>query len=107
MPRPKGTPNKLTSEIKERLQSVIESTMESIRIDDMNTNQKLKLLQLGLQYIMPKLRSINDMTQEQDEDLPFLIDIHKRDPETEEWVHEYIESSLPKSLMKNNKDKWS
>ena len=47
------------------------------------------------------------MTQEQDKDLPFLIDIHKRDPETDEWVHEYIESSLPKALMNNNKDKWS
>ena len=50
----------------------------------MDTNQKLKLLQSSLHYIIPKLRSINDMTKEQDEDLPFLIDIHKRDEETGE-----------------------
>ena len=107
MPRPKGSTNKLTSDVKEQLRNLIDEVINSIDVDSMDTNQKLKLLQLSLHYIIPKLRSINDMTQQEDEELPFLIDIHKRDPETEEWVHEYIESSLPKSLMKNNKDKWS
>ena len=73
----------------------------------MDTNQKLKLLQLSLHYIIPKLRSINDMTKEQDEDLPFLIDIHKRDEETGEWLHEYVESNIPACVIKNNRDKWS
>ena len=73
----------------------------------MDTNQKLKLLQLSLHYIIPKLRSINDMTKEQDEDLPFLIDIHKRDEETGEWLHKYVESNIPAGVIKNNRDKWS
>jgi hypothetical protein len=71
-------PNKLTSEIKERLQSVIESTMESIRIDDMNTNQKLKLLQLGLQYIIPKLTSTTIHEEDSCIDEPIFIEVLKR-----------------------------
>ena len=57
MPRPKGSQNKLTTEIKDRLQKIIDDTVDSLVLDDMNTNQKLKLLQLGLQYIIPKLQS--------------------------------------------------
>ena len=57
---------------------------------------------------IPKLRSINNTNDDQyDEELPFIIDIHKRDPDTNDWVHEYVESSIPKSTLKNNRDKWS
>ena len=44
MPRPKGSQNKLTTEIKDRLQKIIDDTVSSLVQDDMNTNQKLKLL---------------------------------------------------------------
>ena len=74
----------------------------------MDTTQKLKLLQLSLHYVIPKLRSINNTNDDQDdEELPFIIDIHKRDPDTNDSVHEYVESSIPKSTVKNNRDKWS
>ena len=48
MPRPKESQNKLTTEIKDRLQKIMDDTIDSLVLDDMNTNQKLKLLQLGL-----------------------------------------------------------
>jgi hypothetical protein len=88
-------PNKLTSEIKERLQSVIESTMESIRIDDMNTNQKLKLLQLGLQYIIPKLTSTTIHEEDSCIDEPIFIEVLKRkeDSDEEEWADNFEVSS--------------
>ena len=35
MPRPKGSPNKITSEIKERLSQVIMDAMATIDIDSM------------------------------------------------------------------------
>ena len=55
MPRPKGSPNKITSEIKERLSQVIMDAMSSIDIDLMTQNEKLKLIQLGLTYVVPRL----------------------------------------------------
>ncbi|MEL0301977.1 MAG: hypothetical protein VW976_08895, partial [Flavobacteriaceae bacterium] len=57
MPRPKGSPNKVTAAVKERLQSLIDSTVNSIHLNDMTTSEKLKLLQLSLHYVLPKLRS--------------------------------------------------
>ena len=56
MPRPKGSPNKITSEIKERLSQVIMDAMSSIDIDSMTQNEKLKLIQIGLTYVVPKLK---------------------------------------------------
>ena len=58
IPRQKGSKNKLTSEIKQRLQKIIDQTLDSLDVDDMNINQKFKLLQLGLQFIMPRLATI-------------------------------------------------
>ena len=42
MPRPKGSPNKITAEIKERLSEVIMDAMSTIDIDSMTQNEKLK-----------------------------------------------------------------
>ena len=108
MSRPKGSTNKITKDVKERLRDFIDDVVNSIDVDSMDTTQKLKLLQLSLHYVIPKLRSINNTNDDQDdEELPFIFDIHKRDPDTNDWVHEYVESSIPKSTVKNNRDKWS
>ena len=56
MPRPKGSLNKLTSEIKERLSEVIMNAMSTLDIDSMTQNEKLKLIQIGLTYVIPKLK---------------------------------------------------
>ena len=64
MPRPKGSPNKITSEIKERLSQVIMDAMSSIDIDSMTQNEKLKLIQIGLTYIIPRLKQVEDISDE-------------------------------------------
>jgi hypothetical protein len=58
MPRPKGSPNKLTSEIKERLSQVVMDAMSTIDIDSMTQNEKLKLIQIGLTYVIPRLKQV-------------------------------------------------
>ena len=63
MPRPKGSPNKLTSEIKERLSQVIMNAMSTIDIDSMTQNERLKLIQIGLTYIVPKLRPTQEINE--------------------------------------------
>ena len=61
MPRPKGSPNKITAEIKERLSQVIMDAMSSIDIDLMTQNEKLKLIQIGLTYVIPRLKQVENI----------------------------------------------
>ena len=64
MPRPKGSPNKITAEIKERLSQVIMDAMSSIDIDSMTQNERLKLIQIGLTYVIPRLKQVEEVTDE-------------------------------------------
>ena len=73
MPRPKGSPNKITTEVKEQLQNLIDEVVNSIDVNSMDTKQKLKLLLLSLHYVLPKLRS-TETTEKPYEDLPLFID---------------------------------
>tara|TARA_R110000822_G_scaffold53091_2_gene136997 strand:+ start:94 stop:354 length:261 start_codon:yes stop_codon:yes gene_type:complete len=62
--RTKGTPNKLTSKIKDKLSSVISEAIDSLDLDDMTKAERLKLIQLGLPYIITKPQ-IEEPQQEQ------------------------------------------
>ena len=65
MPRPKGSPNKITAEIKERLSVVIMDAMATIDIDSMTQNEKLKLIQIGLTYVIPRLKQVENIEEEE------------------------------------------
>ena len=73
MPRPKGSQNKITSEVKSKLQAVIDGIVDSIDIDTMTTEQKLKYLQISIQYVIPRLKAVYT-EKVKDEDLPLFID---------------------------------
>ena len=73
MPRPKGSLNKLTSEVKEKLQTLVEGVVDTLDITEMTIDQKLKLLQITSQYILPRLKSVLK-EQVKDEDLPLFMD---------------------------------
>lgn len=64
MPRPKGSPNKLTSEIKEKLATIVSNAMASIDIDSMTQNERLKLIQIGLTYVVPRLKHTEEIKEE-------------------------------------------
>jgi translation elongation factor EF-Tu-like GTPase len=64
MPRPKGSPNKITAVIKEKLSQVIMDAMSSIDIDSMTQNEKLKLIQIGVQYVIPRLKQVDNVEDE-------------------------------------------
>jgi len=64
MPRKKGIPNKITAKVKERLSTILEEAMESIDIEKLTVAERLKLIQIGVQYIVPRLRQIEEVTDE-------------------------------------------
>ena len=49
MPRPKGSQNKITSEVKEKLQLLIDDLIDSLNIKELDANQRIKMLQIALQ----------------------------------------------------------
>ncbi len=73
MPRPKGAPNKITSEVKEKLQLLIDELIESLEINKLDTNQRIKMLQIALQFTLPRLQSIV-VRDEVEVDLPLFVE---------------------------------
>jgi len=63
--RTKGTPNKLTSKIKEKLSCIISEAINSLDIESMSKSERLKLIQLGLPYIVTKPQTEEPQQEEQ------------------------------------------
>ena len=71
MGRIAGVPNKITTEVKEKLQTVIDDVVSQLDVTEMTTDQKIKMLQIGLQYTLPRMKQA---TNEASEDLPLFIE---------------------------------
>ncbi len=87
--RTKGTPNKLTSEIKDKLSTIINEAIDSIDLDSMSKAEKLKLIQLGLPYVMTKPQQEEPQQEEQ----KFQIEIIDR-------LDKYKDGDLDKAIKR-------
>ena len=65
MGRISGKPNKLTAKVKERLATIIDEAMDSIDIEKLTIAERLKLIQIGLQYVIPRLKQVEEITEEE------------------------------------------
>ena len=76
MPRKKGIPNKITAKVKEKLATIIDEAMDSIDVEKLTIAERLKLIQIGLQYVIPRLKQVENV----EEDIPrnFQIEIIDR-----------------------------
>ena len=88
MGRPAGSQNKLTAEIKERLSQVLMNAMSTIDIDSMTQNEKLKLIQIGLTYVVPRLKHTQETNEVPTE---FKIEIIDR-------LTDYSDKELDKAI---------
>ena len=70
MSRIAGQPNKITKEVKDPLQDITDKVINTINIDQLDTNQKLKFLQISLQYLIPRLKHESNNINE---DLPLFV----------------------------------
>ena len=64
MGRKKGIPNKITAKVKEKLATILDEAMDSIDIKTMTKAERLKLIQIGLQYVIPRLKQVEEVTDE-------------------------------------------
>ena len=70
MGRIAGVPNKITSEVKDKLQLLIDDLIASLDVKEFDANQRIKMLQIVLQYTLPRMKQD---TNEVSEDLPLFI----------------------------------
>ena len=92
--RQKGTPNKLTSEIKDKLSTIINEAIDSIDLENMSKAEKLKLIQLGLPYVMTKPQQEEPQQEEpQQEEQKFQIEIIDR-------LDKYKDRTLDKAIKR-------
>ena len=71
MGRIAGVPNKITSEVKDKLQLLIDDLIASLDVKELDANQRMKMLQIVLQYTLPRMKQA---TNEVSEDLPLFIE---------------------------------
>ncbi len=62
--RTKGVQNKITKEVKGKLQLLIDKTIDELSTANLSVSHKLKLLELALNYTLPKLaHTYNEVEQ--------------------------------------------
>ena len=64
MPRKKGIPNKITSKVKDKLSDIVNDALDSLDLETFSKAEKLKLIQIGVQYIVPRLKQVEEVTDE-------------------------------------------
>ena len=60
--RKKGTPNKITSLVRESLTSYVQDILNTIDINKLEDTEKIRLALGVMQYILPKKRAVEDTT---------------------------------------------
>ncbi len=71
--RPKGSLNKDNSDVIKKLDDIITGCIDNIDVQHLTTSQILKLLQIALQYRLPKLQAI--AVGDNQEELPIFEQI--------------------------------
>jgi len=91
MGRKAGVPNKITAEIKDRLATILNEAMDSIDVKTLTVSERLKLIQISVQYVIPRLKQVEDV----DEEMPtnFQIEIIDR-------LDKYKDRDLDKAIRK-------
>ena len=65
----------------------MDNVLSTLDIDSMTTDQKLKMLQIGLQYLLPRLKHT---TEDPKEDQPLFLNVEVIDRDGDgEWKSEF------------------
>ena len=97
MGRKLGVPNKITAEVKEKLANILDEAIDSIDIKTMTKAERIKLIQIGLQYVIPRLKQVENVEDEMPTN--FQIEIidrlsKKTDKELDEAIRDSVSSNI-------------
>jgi hypothetical protein len=88
MGRKAGVPNKIISLIKERLADIISEAIDSIDVKTLTVSERLKLIQISVQYVVPRLKHTEETNEMPTE---FKIEIIDR-------LTDYSDKELDKAI---------
>lgn len=78
--RPKGTPNKVTAELRQKITDFVGANLKDIQkqYNELDANQKLSFLEKLLSYALPKLQSVQmdvttDISKLSDEQVDYIL----------------------------------
>ena len=69
--RKKGTPNKLTAEVKEKVQSLLDGAIDSIDLSECTTAERIRLIEIGLRYTLPTMKQIEKYPEKEYQSIDF------------------------------------
>ena len=56
--RKAGTPNKLTAEVKKKVQSLLDGAIDSIDLSECTIAERIRLIEIGLRYTLPTMKQV-------------------------------------------------
>ena len=69
--RKKGTPNKLTAEVKKKVQSLLDDAIDSIDLSECTTAERIRLIEIGLRYTLPTMKQVENQPEREYKSIDF------------------------------------
>ena len=69
--RKKGTPNKLTAEVKKKVQSLLDGAIDSIDLSECTIAERIRLIEIGLRYTLPTMKQIENQPETEYQSIDF------------------------------------
>ena len=69
--RKKGVPNKLTAEVKKKVQSLLDGAIDSIDLNECTTAERIRLIEIGLKYTLPTMKQIENQPETEYQSINF------------------------------------
>ena len=69
--RKKGTPNKLTAEVKEKIKHLLDGAIDSIDLSECTTAERIRLIEIGLRYTLPTMKQVENQPETEYQSIDF------------------------------------
>ena len=69
--RKKGTPNKLTAEVKKKVQSLLDGAIDSIDLSECTIAERIRLIEIGLRYTLPTMKQVEKHPEREYQSIEF------------------------------------
>ena len=69
--RKKGTPNKLTAEVKEKIKDLLDGAIDSIDLSKCTIAERIRLIEIGLRYTLPTMKQVENQLEREYQSMDF------------------------------------
>ena len=69
--RKAGVPNKLTAEVKKKVQSLLDDAIDSIDLSECTTAERIRLIEIGLRYTLPTMKQVENQPEREYQSINF------------------------------------